>query len=48
MVTDDWRQDRIGSVLRGEHPTVLQGLEAWFAVIGDVQFLPGYGGAAGG
>lgn len=28
MVTDDWRQDRIGSALRGANPTVLQGLEA--------------------
>ena len=42
MVTDNWRQDRIGSALRGENPTALQGLEAGFAVIGDVQFLPGY------
>ncbi|MFE9062165.1 HIT family protein [Streptomyces violaceusniger] len=39
---DDWRQDRIGSALRGENPTVLRRLEAGFAVIGDVQFLPGY------
>ncbi|MET9697670.1 diadenosine tetraphosphate hydrolase [Streptomyces sp. NPDC006529] len=43
MITnDDWRQDRIGSALRGENPTVLRRLEAGFAVIGDVQFLPGY------
>jgi diadenosine tetraphosphate (Ap4A) HIT family hydrolase len=41
-VTDDWKQDRIGSALRGENPTVLRRLEAGFAVIGDVQFLPGY------
>lgn len=41
-VTDDWRTDRIGSALRGENPTVLRRLEAGFAVIGDVQFLPGY------
>ena len=39
---DDWRADRIGSALRGENPTVLRRLEAGFAVIGDVQFLPGY------
>ncbi|MFC9272596.1 HIT family protein [Streptomyces zhihengii] len=39
---DGWREDRIGSALRGENPTVLQRLEAGFAVIGDVQFLPGY------
>jgi diadenosine tetraphosphate (Ap4A) HIT family hydrolase len=41
-VTNDWRKDRIGSALRGENPTVLRTLEAGFAVIGDVQFLPGY------
>ncbi len=39
---DAWRQDRIGSALRGENPTVLRRLDAGFAVIGDVQFLPGY------
>ncbi|MHB9856901.1 diadenosine tetraphosphate hydrolase [Streptomyces sp. YIM S03343] len=38
----DWRTDRIGSALRGGNPTVLRRLEAGFAVIGDVQFLPGY------
>lgn len=38
----DWRQDRIGSALRGENPTVLRHLDAGFAVIGDTQFLPGY------
>jgi diadenosine tetraphosphate (Ap4A) HIT family hydrolase len=41
-VADDWRKDRIGSALRGENPTVLRRLQAEFAVIGDVQFLPGY------
>ncbi|UQA91869.1 HIT family protein [Streptomyces halobius] len=41
-MTDDWRKDRIGSALRGENPAVLRRLEAGFAVIGDVQFLPGY------
>ncbi|MCX5384135.1 diadenosine tetraphosphate hydrolase [Streptomyces sp. NBC_00083] len=39
---DDWRTDRIGAALRGENPTVLRRLSAGFAVIGDVQFLPGY------
>jgi diadenosine tetraphosphate (Ap4A) HIT family hydrolase len=39
---DEWRMDRIGSALRGENPTVLRRLAAGFAVIGDVQFLPGY------
>jgi diadenosine tetraphosphate (Ap4A) HIT family hydrolase len=41
-MAEDWRRDRIGSALRGENPTVLRRLEAGFAVIGDVQFLPGY------
>lgn len=38
----DWRADRVGAALRGENPTVLRRLGAGFAVIGDVQFLPGY------
>lgn len=38
----DWRSDRIGSALRGENPTVLARLPASFAVMGDVQWLPGY------
>ncbi|MFD0370458.1 HIT family protein [Streptomyces sp. NPDC127114] len=38
----DWRTDRIGAALRGENPTVIRRLDASFAVIGDVQFLPGY------
>lgn len=38
----DWRVNRIESALRGENPTVLRRLPAGFAVIGDVQFLPGY------
>ncbi|MFB7569957.1 HIT family protein [Streptomyces sp. NPDC056165] len=41
-MTGDWQKDRIGSALRGENPVVLGRLEAGFAVIGDVQFLPGY------
>lgn len=41
-MSEDWRRDRIGSALRGENPTVLRRLDAGFAVIGDVQFLPGY------
>ncbi|MGW9636001.1 HIT family protein [Nocardiopsis alba] len=39
---NNWRKDRIGSALRDKNPTVLRRLEAGFAVIGDVQFLPGY------
>ena len=38
----DWRSDRIGSALRGDNPTVMARLPAGFAVIGDVQWLPGY------
>jgi diadenosine tetraphosphate (Ap4A) HIT family hydrolase len=38
----NWRDDRVGSALRGENPTVLARLPASFAVIGDVQWLPGY------
>jgi diadenosine tetraphosphate (Ap4A) HIT family hydrolase len=38
----NWRQDRIGSALRGENPTVLARLPEAFAVMGDVQWLPGY------
>jgi diadenosine tetraphosphate (Ap4A) HIT family hydrolase len=41
-MTGDWRMDRIGAALRGENPTVLRRVESGFAVIGDVQFLPGY------
>ncbi|MGW5048786.1 HIT family protein [Streptomyces griseoluteus] len=41
-MTDSWRTDRIGAALRGQNPTVLRRLDAGFAVIGDVQFLPGY------
>ncbi|WP_411757124.1 diadenosine tetraphosphate hydrolase [Streptomyces venezuelae] len=37
-----WKRDRIGSALKGENPTVLRKMTAGFAVIGDVQFLPGY------
>ncbi|MFJ8636924.1 diadenosine tetraphosphate hydrolase [Streptomyces sp. NPDC093568] len=41
-MTGDWRTDRVGAALRGENPTVLRRLGSGFAVIGDVQFLPGY------
>ncbi|HLN75883.1 MAG TPA: diadenosine tetraphosphate hydrolase [Nocardioidaceae bacterium] len=41
-MTDEWKRDRVGAALRGENPTVLARLEAGFAVMGDVQFLPGY------
>ena len=38
----DFRADRVGSALAGTNPTVLRRLRAGFAVIGDVQHLPGY------
>jgi diadenosine tetraphosphate (Ap4A) HIT family hydrolase len=38
----DWREDRIGSALRGENPLVMSRMPSGFAVIGDTQFLPGY------
>lgn len=38
----DWREDRAGSAEHGENPFVLQRMASGFAVIGDVQFLPGY------
>ncbi|MGN9816454.1 diadenosine tetraphosphate hydrolase [Streptomyces sp. SD11] len=41
-MSDDWRTDRIGSALRGANPSVLRRLDAGFAAMGDVQFLPGY------
>lgn len=39
---DAWRADRIGSALRGQNPTVMARLPGGFAVMGDVQWLPGY------
>ena len=41
-MTANFRQDRIGSALRGENPTVLRRLPRSFAVLGDLQWLPGY------
>ncbi|MGW2845899.1 diadenosine tetraphosphate hydrolase [Streptomyces sp. NPDC001274] len=41
-MTSDWRDHRIASALRVENPAVLRRLDAGFAAIGDVQFLPGY------
>ena len=38
----DWREDRVRSAVEGRNPTVLAELDAAYAVIGDVQFLPGY------
>jgi diadenosine tetraphosphate (Ap4A) HIT family hydrolase len=41
-VARDWRDDRVGSALRGENPLVLARMRSGFAVIGDTQHLPGY------
>ena len=38
----NWREERIESAIDGRNPTVLAELSAAYAVIGDVQFLPGY------
>lgn len=38
----DFRADRVGSALAGTNPTVLRRMRAGFAVIGDLQHLPGY------
>ncbi|HVQ87626.1 MAG TPA: diadenosine tetraphosphate hydrolase [Actinomycetes bacterium] len=38
----DFRADRVGSALAGTNPTVLRRMRAGFAVIGDIQNLPGY------
>lgn len=39
---NDWRSDRVQAAIDGRNPTVLAELDAAYAVIGDVQFLPGY------
>jgi diadenosine tetraphosphate (Ap4A) HIT family hydrolase len=41
-VASDWRDDRVGSALRGENPLVMARIHGGFAVIGDTQHLPGY------
>jgi len=41
-MSEEWKRDRIGAALRGENPTVMRNMPGGFAVIGDVQFLPGY------
>lgn len=42
LPAESWRRDRVGSALAGTNPTVMHRLPGGFAVIGDVQFLPGY------
>ncbi|MFK0224340.1 HIT family protein [Streptomyces sp. NPDC090303] len=41
-MTGDWRTRRVDAALREENPTVMRRMASGFAVIGDVQFLPGY------
>jgi diadenosine tetraphosphate (Ap4A) HIT family hydrolase len=38
----DWREDRVRAALEGRNPTVIAEMDAAYAVIGDVRFLPGY------
>jgi diadenosine tetraphosphate (Ap4A) HIT family hydrolase len=38
----NWKDDRLGSAVKGENPSVLARLKSGFAVLGDTQFLPGY------
>ncbi len=42
MTATDFRTDRVGTALAGTNPTVVRRLDSGFAVIGDVQHLPGY------
>lgn len=39
---ESWKSNRIASAVAGTNPTVIARLRSGFAVIGDVQFLPGY------
>jgi diadenosine tetraphosphate (Ap4A) HIT family hydrolase len=38
----DWLRDPIGAAERGENPTVLRRMPSGWAVIGNMQLLPGY------
>jgi diadenosine tetraphosphate (Ap4A) HIT family hydrolase len=38
----DWSRDPIGAAERGENPTVLRRMPSGYAVMGDMQLLPGY------
>ena len=38
----NWKDDRIGSAVKGENPAVLAKMKSGFAVLADAQFLPGY------
>lgn len=41
-MTGDYRDDYVGTALAGTNPMVLRRMRAGFAVIADVQHLPGY------
>jgi len=39
---ESWKDNRLGSAIRGENPMVMVRMKSGFAVLGDNQFLPGY------
>lgn len=39
---ENWKEDRVGSCVRGENPTMIIKMKSGFAVMADNQFLPGY------
>ena len=41
-MSDEWKRDRFAALERGQNPMVLARMRSGYAVIGDVQFLPGY------
>ena len=41
-MVEDWRADRVESARQGKNPTVIARLPVAFAVMGNVQWLPGY------
>lgn len=41
-MSEDWKSDRIESARRGTNPTVIARMKSGFAVLSDMQFLPGW------
>lgn len=41
-MSDEWKRDRFAALEQGQNPMVLARMRSGYAVIGDVQFLPGY------
>ncbi|BDR55380.1 DeoR family transcriptional regulator [Bombiscardovia apis] len=39
---DDWKRDRIRAAREGRNPTVIAEMRSGFAVLADMQFLPGW------